>query len=103
MVGPGLLARFARLARFGGGPARTPRSTLAVRGGREGDVVRLMIRVDSELPDGALTGFPRLSPVQHPAQTSLVGPVQDPEELQGILNHLAELGVAIVEVVTIPD
>ncbi|OJV60570.1 MAG: hypothetical protein BGO38_10135 [Cellulomonas sp. 73-145] len=83
----------------GGAPARQ-RCAPDVR---EADVVRLMIRVDSELPEGALAGFPGLSPVQHPAQTSLVGPVQDPEELQGILNRLAELGVAIVEVVTIPD
>jgi hypothetical protein len=37
------------------------------------------------------------------AQTTLTGDVVDQEELQGVLNYLSQMGLSIVDVVTIPD
>lgn len=64
---------------------------------------RTLIRLSSELPEDALAAFPWLTRVTEPARTTLVGPIVDTEQLQGLLHHLNDLGVAIVEVVTIPD
>ncbi|MCL3861904.1 hypothetical protein [Actinotalea sp. K2] len=62
----------------------------------------MLIRLSADLPADALAAFPALTCVAQPAHTALVGPVADQEELQGVLHHLNDLGIAIVEVVTIP-
>jgi hypothetical protein len=63
----------------------------------------MLIRIAAEVPDAVLSAFPWLVPVHQPAHTALVGPVMDQEELQGVLQQLSDLGIALVEVVTIPD
>jgi hypothetical protein len=37
------------------------------------------------------------------AQTTLTGTVVDQEELQGVINFLASMGITIVDVLTIPE
>lgn len=64
---------------------------------------RMLIRLSADVPEDALEAFPALACVTQPAHTALVGPIADQEELQGVLHHLSDLGIAIVEVVTIPD
>lgn len=64
---------------------------------------RLMIRVSTQLSDEMLAPFPQLTSTPEPALTCLTGSVRDQAELQGVLNYLTQLGVSIVEVVTIPD
>ncbi|WP_139227792.1 hypothetical protein [Nocardioides alpinus] len=63
----------------------------------------MMIRVDDEVSDELLSAFPHLvSSVSH-VQTTLTGTVVDQEELQGVINYLASMGVTIVDVLTIPE
>ena len=64
---------------------------------------RLLIRVNAEVSEEMLGPFPGLTPTLRPAQTTLTGMVRDQAELQGVLNYLTQLGVAIVGVVTIPE
>lgn len=64
---------------------------------------RMLIRLSADVPQEALEAFPWLTCVTQPAHTALVGAVADQEELQGVLHHLNDLGLEIVEVVTIPD
>jgi hypothetical protein len=64
---------------------------------------RMLIRVSAEVSEEMLGPFPGLTPTLEPAQTTLTGMVRDQAELQGVLNYLTQLGVAIVEVVTIPE
>jgi hypothetical protein len=64
---------------------------------------RLLIRVSSEVSEEMLGPFPALSATLEPPQTTLTGTVRDQAELQGVLNYLTQLGVSIVEVVTIPE
>jgi hypothetical protein len=66
-------------------------------------VTHFLIRVDSEVPPALLDAFPRLACEVLPAQTVLTGTVDDQAELTGVLNHLSEVGVEVVEVVQIPD
>jgi hypothetical protein len=64
---------------------------------------RLLIRVSAEVSEEMLGPFPGLTPTLQPAQTTLTGLVRDQAELQGVLNYLTQLGVTILEVVTIPE
>jgi hypothetical protein len=66
-------------------------------------MTKMMIRVDAEISDELSSAFPHLTARHHRAQTTLTGDLTDQEELQGILNLLSSLGIAVVEVVTIPD
>jgi hypothetical protein len=66
-------------------------------------MVRMLIRVDTELSDDLTGAFPQLIARHHPASTTLVGELADQEELQGVLQLLDSLGVEVIEVVTIPD
>jgi hypothetical protein len=66
-------------------------------------MTRMMIRVDAEISDELSSAFPHLATRHHRAQTTLIGDMTDQEELQGILNLLSSLGIAVVEVVTIPE
>lgn len=66
-------------------------------------MTRMMIRVDAELSDELSSAFPHLTARVQPATTTLTGEVTDQEELQGVLNLLNSLGIAVVELVTIPD
>ncbi len=62
-----------------------------------------LIRVDAELSDELLSAFPQLKSVVVPAHTTLTGELRDQEELSGVLNFLTEMGIPIVEVVSIPE
>jgi hypothetical protein len=64
---------------------------------------RMLIRVDADVSEEMLSPFPGLTPTLQPAQTTLTGVFRDQAELQGVLNYLTQLGVAIVDVVTIPE
>jgi hypothetical protein len=66
-------------------------------------VTRMLIRVDAALTDELSSAFPHLTTHTAPPQSTLVGEVVDQEELQGVLNLLHSLGIAVVEIVTIPD
>jgi len=64
---------------------------------------KLLIRVDGALSDELTNAFPNLSSRRAHGSTTLVGDVTDQEELLGVLNMLNALGVAVIEVVTIPE
>ena len=66
-------------------------------------MTRVMIRVAEEVSDELLSAFPQLVPSVTRTQTTLTGQVVDQEELQGVINHLASMGVTIVAVLTIPE
>ncbi|QBR93342.1 hypothetical protein [Nocardioides euryhalodurans] len=65
-------------------------------------MTKMLIRVDAELSDELAGAFPHLAVQHHRPQTTLVGDLTDQEELQGVLQLLASLGIQIIEVVTIP-
>ena len=60
-----------------------------------------VIRVAGQLSDDLLTAFPHLLAMQL-RQTLLHGQLPDQAALTGVLNHLDELGVEIVEVLIVP-
>jgi len=66
-------------------------------------MTRMLIRVDAELTDELSGAFPHLTARTQPPSTTLTGDVADQQELQGVLNLLDSLGIAVIEVVTIPD
>jgi hypothetical protein len=66
-------------------------------------MTRMMIRVDAELSDELSGAFPHLTARTQRATTTLTGDLTDQQELQGVLDLLSSLGIAVVEVVTIPD
>ena len=66
-------------------------------------MTRTLIRVEGGLSDELTGAFPHLLIRHQGPQTTVVGDVQDQEELQGVLNYLGTLGVAVVDVVSIPD
>ncbi len=66
-------------------------------------MTKMLIRVEGELTDELSSAFPHLTSRTHPAQTTLVGEMADQEELQGVLHLLNSLGIAVVEIVTIPE
>jgi hypothetical protein len=66
-------------------------------------MTKMLIRVDAELSDELASKFPHLRVKSHPKQTTLVGDVEDQEELLGVLNFLSSMGVTVVDVVTISD
>lgn len=66
-------------------------------------MTRVMIRVAEEVSDELLSAFPQLVPTVTRTQTTLTGQVVDQEELQGVINHLASMGITIVDVLTIPE
>ena len=61
-----------------------------------------VIRVAGQLSDDLLTAFPHLLADEQPRQTLLHGQLPDQAALTGVLNHLDELGVEIVEVLSVP-
>lgn len=63
----------------------------------------MLIRLATDVPPDALEAFPALACVAQPAHTAVIGPIADQEELNGILHHLNDLGIEVVEMVTIPD
>ena len=65
-------------------------------------MTKMLIRVDAELTDELSHAFPHLTTRTHRVQTTLVGDMADQQELQGVLNLLNSLGIAVVEIVTIP-
>lgn len=66
-------------------------------------MTRILIRLDDEVAGELMSGFPQLTSTVQRAHTTITGEVVDQEELQGVLNFLAQMGVRIVDVVTIPD
>lgn len=65
-------------------------------------MTKVRIRVDDELSDELLNAFPHLLPTSR-TQTTLTGDVVDQEELQGVINFLASMGITILDVLTIPE
>ena len=65
-------------------------------------MTKTLIRVDGELTDELSGAFPQLIARTQRA-TTLTGDLVDEQELQGVLNLLACLGIRVVEVVTFPD
>jgi hypothetical protein len=66
-------------------------------------MTKLMIRVAAEISDDMISAFPQLHPTVQQPHTTLTGDIADQQELQGVLNWLASLGIDVLEVVTIPD
>jgi hypothetical protein len=66
-------------------------------------VTHYVIRVTGELSDDLLTKFPNLLVNREPVQTVLHGELPDQAALTGVLDHLDELGVHILEVVQVPQ
>lgn len=66
-------------------------------------MTRVMIRVQDVVSEELLSAFPQLVPTVTTAQTTLTGTVVDQEELQGVINFLASMGITIVDVLTIPE
>ena len=62
-----------------------------------------VIRVAGRLSARLLDTFPSMRASVEPVQTTLIGELPDQGSLTGVLNHLDELGVEIVEVVRMPD
>ena len=61
------------------------------------------IRVTGRLSDALVRAFPSLHQQPLPVQTLLWGPLPDQAALQGVLDHLDELGVEILEVTQLPE
>jgi hypothetical protein len=61
-----------------------------------------LIRVNGRLSSGLLAAFPTLRAHVEPGTTTLIGHLPDQGALTGVLNHLDELGVEIVEVIRLP-
>lgn len=61
-----------------------------------------VIRVTGALSDELMTAFPDLLVNREPVQTVLHGELPDQAALTGVLDHLDELGVQILEVVQVP-
>ena len=66
-------------------------------------MTKVRIRVDDELSDELLNAFPHLVPTVSRPQTTLSGDLVDQEELQGVINFLASMGITIVDVLTIQE
>jgi hypothetical protein len=62
-----------------------------------------LIRVAGRLSPRFLQGFPALRARVEPVQTTLMGSLPDQGALSGVLNHLDELGVEILEVILLPQ
>jgi hypothetical protein len=62
-----------------------------------------VIRVDATLPDDALEGFEGLAVTYQTVQTVLHGDLPDQSALAGVLDHLDQLGVVILEVLKVPE
>jgi hypothetical protein len=63
----------------------------------------MLIRVEGDLSPEVTDVFPQLSSRSLPRQSTLTGELADQEELQGVLHYLHTLGIAVLEVVTIPE
>lgn len=61
-----------------------------------------VIRVSGALSDDLLSAFPSLRSDREPVRTVLHGELPDQAALTGVLDHLDELGVQIVEVMQVP-
>lgn len=66
-------------------------------------MTKVMIRVNDEVSEELMSAFPQLVPTVNPTQTTLTGHVVDQQELQGVINFLASMGVTIVDIMTIPE
>ena len=62
-----------------------------------------VIRVSGALSEELLSAFPSLFVDREPVQTVLHGQLPDQAALTGVLDHLDELGVHIVEVMQVPS
>jgi hypothetical protein len=61
-----------------------------------------VIRVKGTLSPELTDAFPSMAVDREPAQTVLHGDLADQAALAGILNHLAMLGIDILEIVQVP-
>jgi hypothetical protein len=63
---------------------------------------RYVISVEGLIPDGALTGLHGFTATPQPLHTVLQGELRDQSALAGVLDYLDELGIVILEVLTLP-
>jgi hypothetical protein len=57
--------------------------------------------VEGELSDGMGVVFEGMTLMREEGNTVLAGPVRDPTELQGLLQHLSALGLTLLEARTV--
>jgi hypothetical protein len=62
-----------------------------------------VIRVAGELSDDLLTAFPRLAATTEPVTTVLQGHLPDQAALTAVVDRLDELGIDIIEMITLPE
>jgi hypothetical protein len=68
-----------------------------------GTLAHYVIRVVGHLSDDLLTAFPSLLAENRKPETVLHGRLPDQSALAGVLAHLDELGVEIVDVTLVPE
>jgi hypothetical protein len=85
------------------GPFRSAQALVGQESVREALMGEYAIRVTGRLSDALVNSFPTLRQQPLPVQTLLWGPLPDQAALQGVLDHLDELGVEILEVTQLPE
>jgi len=68
-----------------------------------GTLAHYVIRVVGHLSDDLLTAFPSLLAENRKPETVLHGQLPDQSALTGVLAHLDELGIEIVDVTLVPE
>ena len=63
----------------------------------------LLIQVDADLSDELTGAFPYMVARHHSSSTTLIGKVADQQEMLGVMNLLASMGIDIVVMLSIPD
>lgn len=67
-------------------------------------MTHVRITVDTEVSEELLASFPTLhARVQPHPRSTITGDLADSQELQGVLNFLASMGVGISDVVVLTD
>ncbi len=62
-----------------------------------------VISVEGSVPDGALTDLYDFKALPQPVHTVLQGELRDQSALASVLDYLDELGIVILEVLTLPS
>jgi hypothetical protein len=66
-------------------------------------MVRYVISVEGEMPDGAWDDASGFTATPQPPHTVLQGELEDQSALAGVLDYLDELGIVILEVLALPS
>jgi hypothetical protein len=59
--------------------------------------------VEGELSDRMQDAFEEMTLTRADGNTTLIGPVRDQSELQGLLQRVSDLGLTLLEVVALAD